>query len=566
MSARLAAERSAPLAGIMAMQASAGNAAVVQMLRQTGHPWAQEQHQHSASCGHQHHDQTAPAVQRSTVHDVLRTPGQPMDAALRTDMEGRLGADFSDVRIHDDTAAKTSAAEVGARAYTSGNHIVIGDGGGDRHTLAHELTHVIQQRRGPVAGTDNGGGLKVSDPSDRFEREAEANALRAMSTAAPAGAVSARGPAGPPPAGGEVLQRMPASKKSKKSNRSGPLATAFNSDIVPYAHMRPVVEALVNTHGWKPIGGNASFTLHLPVQEEGATPEQLMTPKVKEVYEGTSNERPPRVFDNKALRAVRWICTTALRGYEGVEVQASIAAAGSLYISTNENSANRRLREVAEENPTVHEFVAALLQAAEGTPADARQARHADRARVRIVDVANQAAQRWPELAELRNRTVHVAPDTHAQDGHHAERRIEEHFAQEFAAQGANRPTVHPENTAGTKRPCVACYMALYQRHHATMPTTVGAGWFSKNAWEGVEGADGNLDADGLAVRIHNAVLAAGGTKITLCRDHQKPDGKPWDHGSDSESENELAGDEPQPTLTAAMDLFNLGSSQAMEE
>jgi hypothetical protein len=51
---------------------------------------------------------------------------------------------------------------------------VIGDGGADRHTLAHELTHVIQQRQGPVAGADNGAGLKVSDPSDRFEREAEA--------------------------------------------------------------------------------------------------------------------------------------------------------------------------------------------------------------------------------------------------------------------------------------------------------------------------------------------------------------------------------------------------------
>ncbi|GGU29996.1 hypothetical protein GCM10010289_59270 [Streptomyces violascens] len=95
-------------------------------------------------------------------------------------METRLGADFSDVRVHNDSAAKASAAEVGARAYTSGNHVVIGDGGDDKHTLAHELTHVIQQRQGPVAGTDNGSGLKVSDPSDRFEREAEANATRAM--------------------------------------------------------------------------------------------------------------------------------------------------------------------------------------------------------------------------------------------------------------------------------------------------------------------------------------------------------------------------------------------------
>lgn len=80
---------------------------------------------------------------------VVVSGGSPLDSASRTDMESRLGADFSDVRIHTGSAAKASAAEMGARAYTSGSHVVIGDGGADRHTLAHELTHVIQQRKDP---------------------------------------------------------------------------------------------------------------------------------------------------------------------------------------------------------------------------------------------------------------------------------------------------------------------------------------------------------------------------------------------------------------------------------
>ncbi|MCD5352038.1 DUF4157 domain-containing protein [Kineosporia mesophila] len=122
-----------------------------------------------------------PALQRATTRGVLRSGGRPLDEATRTDMESRLGADFSDVRIHDNSAARRSAAQIQARAYTSGNHVVIGEGGEDRHTLAHELTHVIQQRQGPVAGTDHGGGLRISDPSDRFERAAEANAHRALS-------------------------------------------------------------------------------------------------------------------------------------------------------------------------------------------------------------------------------------------------------------------------------------------------------------------------------------------------------------------------------------------------
>ncbi|MCP2095754.1 protein of unknown function (DUF4157) [Actinosynnema pretiosum] len=120
-------------------------------------------------------------VQRSTAHEVLASSGRPLDTALRGEMESRLGADFSDVRVHTGAAAQRSAAELGARAYTSGADVVLGEGGGDKHTLAHELTHVIQQRQGPVAGTDDGSGLNVSDPGDRFERAAEANARRVMS-------------------------------------------------------------------------------------------------------------------------------------------------------------------------------------------------------------------------------------------------------------------------------------------------------------------------------------------------------------------------------------------------
>ncbi|WP_435847308.1 eCIS core domain-containing protein [Streptomyces eurythermus] len=173
-----------PLPGLLTLQSSVGNAAVVQMLLQAGHPGVQEEHRHDADRDHR---RTGHPVQRSTVHDVLRTPGRPLDDDTREDMETRLGTDFSDVRIHTDAAARASAAEVGARAYTSGSHVVIGDGGADKHTLAHELTHVIQQRRGRVAGTDNGAGLKVSDPSDRFEREAEATASRALRGPAPGG-------------------------------------------------------------------------------------------------------------------------------------------------------------------------------------------------------------------------------------------------------------------------------------------------------------------------------------------------------------------------------------------
>lgn len=49
-----------------------------------------------------------------------------------------------------------------------------------RRTLAHELTHVLQQKAGPVDGTPTDGGLRLSHPDDRFEREATATAERVV--------------------------------------------------------------------------------------------------------------------------------------------------------------------------------------------------------------------------------------------------------------------------------------------------------------------------------------------------------------------------------------------------
>lgn len=145
---------------------------------------------------------------RSPVHDVVSSGGSPLDAETRTDLESRMGADFSDVRVHNDSAAHESAKGVGAHAYTVGNNVVFQRDAYDpsspqgRTTLAHELTHVIQQRQGPVEGTEAPGGIRVSDPSDRFEREAVANADRVLADPTPAAAppVAAQAPASAAPA------------------------------------------------------------------------------------------------------------------------------------------------------------------------------------------------------------------------------------------------------------------------------------------------------------------------------------------------------------------------------
>ena len=125
----------------------------------------------------------------SPVLDVVgKGGGRPLDPVVQTDMEARLGSDFSDVRIHTGATAARSAAAISATAYTVGHDVVFGQGSFDpashqgRHRLAHELVHVQQQRQGAVAGTDSGGGVAISDPADSFEREAEATAARVMAS------------------------------------------------------------------------------------------------------------------------------------------------------------------------------------------------------------------------------------------------------------------------------------------------------------------------------------------------------------------------------------------------
>jgi hypothetical protein len=131
------------------------------------------------------------------VHDVISGGGSPLDEDVRTDMEARMGQDFSDVRIHTGDAADASARSVSAHAYTVGSNIVFQRGGYEpgsaagQQLLAHELTHVVQQRSGPVDGTPAAGGVSLSDPSDRFEVEAAANAERVMGQPAPAAPLQA---------------------------------------------------------------------------------------------------------------------------------------------------------------------------------------------------------------------------------------------------------------------------------------------------------------------------------------------------------------------------------------
>ena len=91
-------------------------------------------------------------VEDGAVEARIKSPGggRPLEDGVRTEMESGLGANFSNVRVHDSSSDQGDAKSLGAKAFTYQNHIWLGPGAssGDRKLMAHELTHVVQQGGG----------------------------------------------------------------------------------------------------------------------------------------------------------------------------------------------------------------------------------------------------------------------------------------------------------------------------------------------------------------------------------------------------------------------------------
>jgi hypothetical protein len=139
---------------------------------------ADEDKVHTKNNGQAEAEGNAPPI----VSQALSSPGQTLDAKTRSFFEQRFDADFSQVRLHSDALAAQSADAVHARAYATGNHIVLGAGesASPSRLLAHELAHVVQQQ-GPGAAN-----ARRQPPAPRpVGHEGNQAALRRLSLTSP---------------------------------------------------------------------------------------------------------------------------------------------------------------------------------------------------------------------------------------------------------------------------------------------------------------------------------------------------------------------------------------------
>jgi parallel beta-helix repeat protein len=118
----------------------------------------------------------------------LQGGGQPLSSTEQSFFEPRFGANFSNVRVHNDTHAANLARSVNARAFTFGHNVMFGAGEyfpgrlSSRRLLAHELTHVVQQGGATIQKASDDKGLATApdemgehDMKHRAQQEASAN-------------------------------------------------------------------------------------------------------------------------------------------------------------------------------------------------------------------------------------------------------------------------------------------------------------------------------------------------------------------------------------------------------
>jgi uncharacterized protein DUF4157 len=192
---------------LLRLQSQVGNAQIARMLAQRAAPEEEEQVQAKHDLAQRAAPEEEEQVQAS--HEVVGVEGGPvgpdtasridsmrgsgaaLEEGTRTAMEGALGTSFDDVRVHAGNESDTLNRRLTSRAFTTGSDIFLrGDASpSDQRLMAHELTHVVQQR-----SMTSGGGMHVGAADDAHEGHADsvAEAVTASPVQAQHAAVAQR--------------------------------------------------------------------------------------------------------------------------------------------------------------------------------------------------------------------------------------------------------------------------------------------------------------------------------------------------------------------------------------
>lgn len=186
---------SAPVHPLLALQSQIGNAQVARLLAQreedndevaAKHDTSaqREEDQDEVSAKHEQVGIEGGPVGPDTAQRIssARGGGSSLDGSTRASMESGFGTSFEDVRVHHDSESDVLNRRLTSHAFTTGSDIFLRSDASpsDSRLMAHELTHVVQQR-----SMGGGGGMSVGAAGDPHEAHADSMADNVLSQSAP---------------------------------------------------------------------------------------------------------------------------------------------------------------------------------------------------------------------------------------------------------------------------------------------------------------------------------------------------------------------------------------------
>ncbi|MFI8948082.1 DUF4157 domain-containing protein [Streptomyces sp. NPDC053750] len=171
-------------AAVLALQQSAGNAAVQRVVARDTHQhgpgcghavqrrFDPDSHQHGAGCGHDGIDDRSPEGQHQLLSEAQKSPHSPLPTSfLNRATSFYQNPGIAAARVHKDAVAQRATAAMGAEAMTIGMDVFLGPSAiGNEEILAHEASHLNMNSRGvKETGASNGGGPATTDPKQGSE-------------------------------------------------------------------------------------------------------------------------------------------------------------------------------------------------------------------------------------------------------------------------------------------------------------------------------------------------------------------------------------------------------------
>lgn len=373
-----------------------------------------------------------PAVVPPAVHNVLRSPGQPLDRATRAFMEPRFGHDFSHVRIHSDATAADSAKAISALAYTAGSHVIFGQAqfapttAAGRSLLAHELTHVVQQQNG---ATDLPA-RSIGPKDDEHERDAAAAATQI-------GSSGAKIKASPAKADSAIIQRFATSEHQAIGEAAYQAAQPQNTSAAqgPSApKLDPLLLTSLKDFHYEHATGQKSTYGELVTMADNVASFQLMEEQDKErAGKGFRVPVLSRIWDwvgdqthyldlasrnlqhfhphnFMAWQAYHWTALRSMKQAYDVETQADGLNAEIVAHSKEFDTRQKRARRLLEESDSNQEKT-------DGQGASEENDRQVEEDLAAMRKILAQMSQKQQKVAELRSKAKSLGVGAMALNG-----------------------------------------------------------------------------------------------------------------------------------------------------